>query len=92
MTDLTYGINPYQSVEGMVHDYEAREAKKDQEAIDASSAEPEFNLEAERYVQRGRLNPETGAEIPLTDKARRVASWTPSPEFMKNYEQIRWDS
>jgi len=89
--DLTYGINPHQSVEGMVHDYEKREAKKDAEALAEATAEPEFNLEAERYVQRGRLDPETGIEIPLTDKARRVASWVPSPSFLRNFDQIRWD-
>lgn len=89
--DLTHGINPYQDVAGMVHDYEKRERKKDADALAAAEAEPEFNLEAERYVQRGRLDRNTGMEIPLTDKARKVASWTPSPTFMKNYDQIRWD-
>jgi len=89
--DLTHGINPHQSVAGMVADYEAREAKKDAEAIADATAEPGFNLEAERYVQRGRLDPETGIEIPLTSKARRLSCWNPSQAFLEGYDQIRWD-
>lgn len=89
--DLTYGINPHQSVEGMVHDYEKREAQRDAEALADATAEPGFNYEAERYVQRGRLCPETGIEIPLTDKARKVASWVPTPAFCRGYDAIRWD-
>jgi hypothetical protein len=89
--DLTYGINPHQDVAGMVHDYEKREAKADADAIAAATAEPEFNLEAERLVQRGRLNPETGAEIPLSSKARRIAGWVPSEAFLRGFDNIRWD-
>lgn len=91
--DLTYGINPHQSVKGMVHDYNKREAALDAEACSGviPKEEMEPNREGERMVARGRLNPDTGHEIPLSSKARKIASWIPSEQFMNNYDAMNWD-
>lgn len=96
MYDPTLGVNPHQSVEGMVAEYnkkqEAEEARlHDPDLCDTPKEEMEVNREAERYVARGRLDPETGAEIPLTPKARKVASWVPSEAFLNRYDLIKWD-
>lgn len=97
MADLTNGINPWQSVEGMVHDYEkqvaAEEAKHyDPDIQDGSipKSEMDVNREAEALVAKGRLNPENGAEIPLTDKARRLTQWVPNQKFLDGFEGTRW--
>jgi hypothetical protein len=95
--DLTHGINMHQDVKAIVKDYEnkvAREEAKDHDPDDVGHLPKEeipFNTEAERYVQRGRLNPENGMPIPLTDKARTVASWIPSKAFLDRYDQIKWE-
>lgn len=93
--DLTYGINPHQSVDGMVKDYQKQQQRLDAEAK-ATEPQPkeemEPNREAERMVNRGRLNPVTGAEIPLTDKARTIMSWVPSERFLQNFDQIAWNN
>ena len=90
--DETYGVNPHQSVEGMVAEYEKAEAKKDADVLGAETPkeEMEVNREAERFVQRGRLNADTGVEIPLTSKARKIASWNPSQKFLNNFDLINW--
>jgi hypothetical protein len=95
--DLTYGINPHQSPEAMAAEYCAREDKLDADAAAETTATPkeemDVNREAERFVQRGRLNPENGLEIPLTSKARTVIAkqCCPTPAYLKGYDQIRWD-
>jgi hypothetical protein len=98
MNDLTHGINPYQSVEGMVKDYEKKVAREEATLQDPDitdgrvpRSEMEPNREGELMVSKGRLNPETGAEIPLTPKARKVLSFVPSARYIKNFEAIRWD-
>lgn len=88
--DLTHGINPHQSVEGMVHDWNKKEAKADAEADATANDKPEFNYDNERMVKRGRLNADTGIEIPMTPKARKVASWVPSKQFQDNFDLIDW--
>lgn len=89
----TYGVNPHQSVEGMVADYEKAEAQADADVLGAETPkeEMEVNREAERFVQRGRLDPETGVEIPLSSKARKIASWNPSEKFKNNFDLICWN-
>jgi hypothetical protein len=95
--DLTYGINPHQSATAMAKEYREREAKADADALSATEDIPkeemEVNREGEQYVARGRLNPETGAEIPLTSKARTVISkqCCPTPAYLRGYDNIRWD-
>ena len=93
--DLTHGINPHQSAKAMAEDYKrqvaAADAAAEAEAAPIPKEEMDVNLEAERFVSRGRLNPETGAEIPLSDKSRKVWSWVPSQAFLDGYDQIRWD-
>jgi hypothetical protein len=95
MTDLTHGINPYQSVEGMVHDYEKKVAQEeaelhDPDVIDTPRHEMDVSREGERLVAKGRLCPKTGREIPLTDKARRLTRWVPSKKFIRNFDLIMW--
>ncbi len=98
--DLTHGINPYQSVEGMVHDYEKREAAADAALHDPDECTtPREHMEPAResldLVRRGRLCADTGAEIPPTSKTRAVQRkqfGTPSPLYLKGYEGIRWDN
>jgi len=96
--DLTYGVNPNQSVEGMVRDFNKREAQKDA----AVAAELEFqkkenmepNKESIALVSKGRLNPHTGIEIPPTAKTRssQVKQFgTPSQEYLDGYDQINWN-
>lgn len=96
--DLTYGVNPHQSVKGMVAEYEAKEARKDAamhdpDATDIPKEEMEPSREGERLVSRGRLNPVDGQEIPLTSKARTAAikAFCPSPEYLSNFDSICWD-
>jgi hypothetical protein len=81
MTDLTHGINPYQSVEGMVHDYEKKVAQEeaklhDPDVIDTPRSQMDVSREGERLVAKGRLCRKTGREIPLTAKA--LPPWPPS--------------
>lgn len=91
--DLTHGINPHQSVDGMVNDYNKQQAQLDAEAEGTAPVpkqEMAVNREAERLVQRGRLNPATGHEIPMTPKAKTLSRWTPSQRYMDNFSQIIW--
>lgn len=64
-------------VQDMVKEYEAQEAARDaaaeSELCNVPKEEMEPSREGEAMVKRGRLNPETGQEIPLTAKARTVA-------------------
>jgi len=91
--DPTYGINMNQDVSGIVKEYEAQEAKADADSLadDTPKEEMEVNREALEYVAKGRLDPETGREIPLTSKARHIASWRPTARFKNNYLKIIWD-
>lgn len=98
MNDITHGVNPYQSVDGMVAEYNKKEeAKAKASGVDdlcnTPKEEMEPNYEAVKMVDRGRLDPTTGTEIPLTTKARTVLvkQCTPSPEYLTNYDQIKWN-
>jgi hypothetical protein len=93
--DLTYGINPNQEVAGMVADYNKREALADATVAQEAEASRKENMEPNRdaalAISKGRLNPSTGVEIPMTPKARKIASWVPSSKFIQNFDQIRWN-
>jgi hypothetical protein len=57
MTDLTHGINPYQSVEGMVHDYEKKVAQEeaelhDPDVIDTPRSQMDVSREGENWWPR----------------------------------------
>jgi hypothetical protein len=91
--DPTYGVNPHQSVEGMVKEYEKKvgQADKDSAACNpVPKSEMDVDREGERLVAKGRLDPETGQEIPLTPKARKLTQWVPSQRFMDNFDLIKW--
>jgi len=99
--DLCHGINPHQSVAGMVADYNKREAALDAAAEDPCSVDASVPIEEMapsteglRMVAKGRLNPETGYEIPPTVKARsaeRKQFGTISPEYLRGYDGIVWE-
>lgn len=94
MADLTMGINPHQDVAGMVADYEKKQAALDAEAEATKPiprSEMDVDREGERLVAKGRLNPQTGAEIPMTAKARTLSRWVPSQRYIQNFDQIRWN-
>ena len=96
MLDPTYGVNVHQSVEGMVKEYENKqhwEEKKyedsDEPVLPKEQMEP--TAEAQRLVAQGKLNPETGYEIPRTAKASRLTRWNPSEKFKNNFDLICWN-
>jgi hypothetical protein len=99
MDTLLNGINPYQDVAGMVHDYEKQQATEaarlhdpdDMSGVPYEALEP--NREAVGYVKAGRLDPLTGAEIPPTSKTRAVQKnqfGTISREYLLGYDRIKW--
>ena len=96
--DLTYGINPYQPVEGMVADYEKKVAREDAQAHDPDETYvPKEHMEPSResleYVRKGRLNPMNGDEIPCTSKSRctQVKQFgRVSEAYLKGYDNICW--
>ena len=90
--DPTYGVNPHQSVEGMVKEYENKvhwEEKDLQDDLPTEQHEP--TREAERLVAKGRLDADTGFEIPLMAKASRLTRWNPSQKFKNNFDLINWN-
>lgn len=97
--DITCGVNPHQSVAGMVAEYEAKEAKKDAEcydpdATDVPKEEMEPSREGVEMVRKGRLNADTGVEIPPTSKTRacQIKQFgRVSPAYLRGYEAISWD-
>lgn len=99
MIDPTYGVNPHQSVEGMVKEYENKQKWEDKKLSDPDDASDipkeamEPTRDAERMAATGRLNPETGLEIPPTSKTRTVARkqfGTPSRAYLRNFDLINW--
>jgi CelD/BcsL family acetyltransferase involved in cellulose biosynthesis len=93
MNDLTYGVNPHQSVAGMVAEYnamqekEAEEERKHEEAL----RNPGVNKDNERLIAKGRMNGETGMLVPLTEKAKTISRWIPSERFKSNFDAIHWN-
>jgi hypothetical protein len=80
----------------MVHDYEKKVASEtnatyDDCIVNTPREAMEPLRENEQAVARGRLCPLSGREIPLTDKARVLTKWNPSPAFLKGYDLIAWD-
>lgn len=89
--DPTFGINVHQDVQGCVEEYNKLNEPEIQETPDPQ----EPNREAEAYVAKGRLDPETGTEIPVTAKSRTAVLkqfGTISRAYLKGYEAIRWDA
>lgn len=93
--DLTHGINPNQEVEGMVSDYNKREAQEAGVTEDTPKEHMEVNQEAVKMVTKGRLDPRNGLEIAPTSKAKAAEInqfKTPSDDYLDNYDSIRWDT
>lgn len=99
MLDPTYGVNPHQSIEGMVKEYEKNqywEDKKYQDSDDVSDIPKEAmepTRDAERMVAKGRLNPDTGIEILPTTKARTAQQkqfGRLSENYLRGYDLIAW--
>lgn len=88
--DETFGVNVHQDIQGCVEDF-----NKLHEPVNEPTPDPcEPNQEAVNYVRKGRLDPETGLEIPVTPKTRtaQVRQFgTPSKEYLRGYDMICWN-
>lgn len=97
--DPTYGINIHQDAEACAADYEKKIAKEEAIAADPYETDiPKEHMEPSKealdYVRKGRLDAETGAEIPPTSKTRtaQVKQFgTISQAYLKGYDCIRWN-
>jgi len=90
MNQETYGVDPHQDVQDCVKDFQKLHEPEVEDVPDPQ----EPNREAQAYVAKGRLDPETGYEIPPTDKSRTCQTkqfGTISAEYLRNYDLVRWD-
>jgi hypothetical protein len=88
----TYGVNVHQDVEGCVEDFKRIHEPDSEPDIPKEHMQPE--REALDYVRKGRLDPNTGFEIPSTSKTRTAQAkqfGMPSQAWLKNFDLIAWD-
>lgn len=98
MTDievpLSEGINGFKptSWAAPVEDLAAEYDRYDREhtELKGEMTQEEAHSEGLRLVKKGRLNPVTGQEIPLSPKAQTISRFIPSRSFKENYERMNW--
>jgi len=70
-------------VEDLCKEYEAWDTEQTRDKGPTEEESYRFNSD---LVARGRLNPVTGSEIPVSSKARKVSSWVPNSAYKRNYD------
>lgn len=76
---------------------EVQDIVKEYDAWDEAQTRPDVTQEEVQaqnslLVAKGRLDPRTGVEIPVSSKARVISRFIPSSRFKKNFDGIKWDT
>lgn len=86
---MEFKPSSYQAeVQDIVKEYDAW----DEEQTRPDVTQEEVQAQNSLLVAKGRLDPRTGVEIPVSSKARVISRFIPSSRFKKNFDGIKWDS